>query len=72
MPLTKEVQRHPILNGVIIALFWKSGGYTGFSLSFRNSVVLSFSHSVIIQIKLECLWGQLANVDQILYEASLG
>ena len=33
---------------------------------------LSFCLSVIIQMKLEYLWGQLANLDQILYEASLG
>ena len=39
---------------------------------FCGSVILSFRHSVIIQVKLEYLWGQLANVDQILYEASLG
>ena len=50
----------------------KKWGYTGFALSFQNSVVLSFRHSVIIQMKLEYLWGQLANVDKILYEASLG
>ena len=56
----------------IIAPLWKSGGYTGFALSFRNSVVLWFCHSVIIQMKLEYLWGQLASVDQILYEASIG
>ena len=36
------------------------------------SRILWFCLSVIIQIKLEYLWGQLANVDQILYEASLG
>ena len=47
----------------IIAPLWKSGSYTGFALSFR--------HSVIIQMKLEYLWGQLANLDPILYEASL-
>ena len=35
-------------------------------------VLLSLCHSVIIQIKLEYLWGQLANRNQILYEASLG
>ena len=29
-------------------------------------------HSVIIHMKLEYLWGQLASLDQILYEASLG
>ena len=56
----------------IIAPLWKSGGYTGFALSFRNSVLLSFCHSVIIQMKLNYLWGQLANVEQILSEASLG
>ena len=42
----------------------KKWGYTGFVLSFRGSV--------IIQMKLEYLWGQLANLDQILSEASLG
>ena len=53
---------------IIRASLWKSGGYTGFALSFRNSMVLSFSHSVIIQMKLEYLsWLML-----ILYEASLG
>ena len=31
-----------------------------------------FCHSVIIEMKLEYIAGQLANVDQILYEASLG
>ena len=36
------------------------------------SRILWFCHSVIIQMKLEYLWGQLANVDQILYEASVG
>ena len=36
------------------------------------SGILWFCLSVIIQLKLEYLWGQLANVDQILYEASLG
>ena len=36
------------------------------------SGILWFCHSVKIQMKLEYLWGQLANVDQILYEASLG
>ena len=43
----------------------KKWSYTGFALSFR--------HSVIIQMKIEYmyLWGQLANLDQILYEASL-
>ena len=46
-----------------MAPLWKSGGYTGFALSFCLSVV--------IQMKLEYLWGQLANLDQILYEASL-
>ena len=30
-----------------------------------------FCHSVIIHMKLEYLWGQLASVDQSLYEASL-
>ena len=39
---------------------------------FCGSVILSLCHSVIIQMKLEYLWGQVANVDQILYEASLG
>ena len=58
--------------GIFIAPLWKSGGYTGFALSFQNSLVLSFCGSVIIQMKLEYLWGQVANVDQILYEASLG
>ena len=56
----------------IIAPLWKSGVYTGFALSFRNSVILWFRHSDIIQMKLEYLWDQLANVDQILYEALLG
>ena len=36
------------------------------------SVLPSFCLSIIIQMKLEYLWGQLAIVDQILYEASLG
>ena len=52
---------------VIIAPLWKSGGYTGFAL-----VLPEFCGSVIIQMKLEYLWGQLTNVEQMLYEASLG
>ena len=56
----------------IIARLWKSGGYTGYALSIQNSVVLSFHHSVIMLMKLEYLWDQLASVDQILYKASLG
>ena len=55
----------------IIAPLWISGGYTGFDLSFPNSVVLSFCQ-MKLQMKLEYLWGQVANIDQILYEASLG
>ena len=35
-------------------------------------MVVSSCDSVIIQMKLEYLLGQLANLDQILYEASLG
>ena len=35
-------------------------------------VLPAFCGSVIIQMKLEYLWGQLANLDHILYEASLG
>ena len=35
-------------------------------------VLPEFCGSVIIQMKLEYLWGQSASVDQILYEASLG
>ena len=51
----------------------KKWGCTGFALPFRHSVILSFCHchSVIIQMKLEYLRGQLASLDQILYEASL-
>ena len=37
-----------------------------------TSGILWFRHSDIIQLKLEYLWDQLANVDQILYEALLG
>ena len=37
---------------IIIAPLWKSGGYTGFALSFRHFVILWFSHSVTFQMKL--------------------
>ena len=40
--------------------------------AFCGCVILWFCHSVIIQMKLEYLWGQLASLDQILYEASIG
>ena len=40
--------------------------------AFCGSVIQSLWHSVIIQMRLEYLWGQLANLDQILFEASLG
>ena len=56
-----------------------------FSTSYKKSVgfyslldlpspsgILWLCHSVIIQMKLEYLWGHLANLDKILYEASLG
>ena len=46
----------------------KKWGYTGFALSFHQFVVLSFCHS--FQMKLEYLWGQLASLEQILYEVS--
>ena len=48
---------------------WKSGAILDFPCP---SGILWFCHSVIIQMKLEYLWDQYANVDQILYEASLG
>ena len=48
----------------IIAALWKSGSYTGFTLSFRHSVIT-------FQMKFEYLCGQFANLDQILSEASL-
>ena len=35
-------------------------------------MVLSFRHSVIIQMKLEYLLRPVANVDEILYKTSLG
>ena len=55
---------------VIIAPLWKCGGYTGFALSIQ---ILWFRHSdITFQMKLEYLLGQSANLDQILYEASLG
>ena len=37
---------------IIIAPLWKSGGYTGFALSFRHSVTLWFCHSVTLQMKI--------------------
>ena len=37
---------------IIIALLWKSGGYTGFALSFRHSVTLWFCHSITFQMKI--------------------
>ena len=40
--------------------------------AFCGCVILWFCHSVIIQLKLRYLWGQLNNLDKILYEASLG
>ena len=55
--------------GLFIAPLWKSGSILDLPCP---SGILWFCHSVIIQMKLEYLWGQLANVDQILYEASLG
>ena len=47
-------------------LYFKAGLY------WICLVLPEFCGSVIIQMKLEYPWGQLANVDQILYEASLG
>ena len=47
----------------------KKWGLYWFAPSFRHSVILSYHHN---SVKLEYLWGQLANLDQILYEASLG
>ena len=41
-------------------------------LWFCHSVFLLFYQSVVIQNKLEYLLGQLTNLDQILYKASLG
>ena len=38
----------------VIAPLWKSGDYTGFALSFRHSMILSFCHSVTFQIKFFC------------------
>ena len=35
-------------------------------------VLPEFCHFIIFRMKLEYLWGQLASVNQILYEASLG
>ena len=37
---------------VFIAPLWKSGGYTGFALSFHQSVILWFCHSVTFQMKV--------------------
>ena len=37
---------------IIIAPFWKSGGYTGFALSFRHSVILSFTFQMKIFVTL--------------------
>ena len=37
---------------VFVAPLWKSGGYTGFALSFRHSVTLSFCDSVTFEIKM--------------------
>ena len=44
--------------------YWQKG----YSLPMK----LLFLFSVIIQMKLEYLWGQLANLDQILYEHHYG
>ena len=63
MPLSIENFYSPAL---------KKWGLYWIALSFQNSVVVSFCGSVISQMKLKYLWGQLASVDQILYEASLG
>ena len=43
---------------IIIALLWKSGGYSGFALSLRDSVVLSF-RNLSDQKILGTLWAQL-------------
>ena len=72
---TSQNSASNVLIDVFIAPLWKSGGYTGFALSFRHSVVLSFCGSVIViafEMKLEYLWSQLANLDQVLDEASWG
>ena len=37
---------------IFIAPLWKSGGYTGFALSFCHSVTLWFCHSVTFQMKI--------------------
>ena len=37
---------------IFIAPLWKSGGCTGFTLSFRHSVILWFSHSVTFEMKI--------------------
>ena len=73
MDIYKEKQKLVVVSKILFQCIyyshlWKSGGYIGFALS----EILWFCHSVIIQMKLEYLWGQLANVDQILYEALLG
>ena len=59
---------------LFIAPLWKVGAILDLLVlpDFCGPVILSVRHSVIIQMKLEYLWGQVANVDQILYEVSLG
>ena len=37
---------------LFIAPLWKSGGYTGFALSFHHSVTLWVSHSITFQMKI--------------------
>ena len=55
---------------LFIAHFEKVGSILDLPCCF---VILWFCQSVItFQMKLEYLWGQFANLDQILYEASLG
>ena len=65
--ISLQLDQHSLLHSYSPA--WKSGVYTGFALSFRNSVVLSFCHNS------DETWISLRPAGQcwsILYEASLG
>ena len=75
VPLNKMVGKSWMINP--FSPFWwlvyfYSPALKKWGLYWICLVLPEFCHSVIIQMKLEYLWGQLANVDQILYEASLG
>ena len=71
---TDQTGQMPRLIWVFIGSSCYSPALKMLGLYWICPVVPSFchGHSVIIQMKLEYLWGQLANLDQILYKASLG